>query len=79
MFPSRDIKVPKITHIPRRMLEFPGFWNFNISTKEHSVELTFLRISYLKVDMPVGQIAARYVGIYHTRDQNSSEMPITLN
>jgi hypothetical protein len=41
MFLSRDIKVAKITHIPRKMLEFPGFWNFNTSTREHYVELKF--------------------------------------
>jgi hypothetical protein len=42
MFPSQDIKVQKITHIPRRMLEFPGFWNFNTSTRERYAELKFL-------------------------------------
>jgi hypothetical protein len=38
-YPSRDIKVPKIAHIPRRIREFTGFWNFNISRRKHSVEL----------------------------------------
>jgi hypothetical protein len=41
MFPSRDTKVPKIMHIPGRMLEFPSFWKFNISIGEHSVALKF--------------------------------------
>jgi hypothetical protein len=41
MSPSQDIKVPKITHIPRKMSEFTVFWNFNILGRRHSFELKF--------------------------------------
>jgi hypothetical protein len=55
MLSSRDTKIPKITHIPRRMLEFPGFSNVNISRREHSVELKFLGYSTYKQKMPAAK------------------------
>jgi len=41
MFSSRDIKILKITHTSRKMLEFSVFWDFNISGRKHSLELKF--------------------------------------
>jgi hypothetical protein len=34
--PASDNKVRKITHIPRKILEFSVLWDFNISGRKHS-------------------------------------------
>jgi hypothetical protein len=41
MWPSQDFEFPKIAYILRKMLEFPVFWNLNISRKKNSFELKF--------------------------------------
>jgi hypothetical protein len=43
--PASHIKAQKITHIPRKMLEFSVFWDFNILGIKHSFELKFSRSS----------------------------------
>ncbi len=45
MFPSLDAEFPKLTRLLWNMRECHHFWKFNISWREHSLQLKFLKYS----------------------------------
>ena len=58
MLPSRDIKVPKIIHIPRKMLEFSVFGT-SISREGNIFCTKLFRVSHLQIDLPVGKVSGQ--------------------